>query len=91
MEDVQIKRNVLDMKIHTVKGPKYWKTYEDEVDIIILEMNGKFYGTWNDPDYEEGLLELMLFGGLSFEEVWGYLGNSVDDVINQMDESIEGR
>lgn len=87
----KVKKDLLDMKVHTVKGPKYWNTYQDECDVIVIEMDGKFYGDWYDPDAEEGILEELLFSGSKTVGLFGWVGDSMEDLIDKIDEEIKGR
>lgn len=89
MKEVQIKSNVLEMKVHTLKGPKYWNPYGDEVDVIVLEMDGKFYGDWFDPDYEGGILEELLFSEKEPENLVGWVGNSMEELIEKIDKDLK--
>lgn len=87
----KVKKDLLDMKVHTVKGPKYWNTYQDECDVIVIEMNGKFYGDWYDPDTEESILEELLFSGRKPEDLVGWVGDSMEDLIYKIDDDMKGR
>jgi hypothetical protein len=88
-EGFVIKKNLLNMKVHTIKGPKYWNTYQDECDVIVLEMNEKFYGDWFDPDYEKGILEELLFSEKKLENLFGWVGNSMEDLIEKIDKDFK--
>ena len=76
------------MKVHTLKGPEYWNIFQDECDVIIIEINGKFYGDWYDPDYEEGILEELLFSGRELHIIFGWVGDSMEDLIEKIDKGM---